>query len=48
MSDLFHEEIPLEFIQKVFDTMNNNSQHVYQVLTKRPERLLELHGSLEW
>ena len=48
MSDLFHEEIPLEFIQKVFKVMNDNPQHVFQVLTKRAERLLELHKELKW
>ena len=41
MSDLFHEEIPLEFIDQVFQRMATYSQHIYQVLTKRPERLLE-------
>jgi len=35
MSDLFHPENPLEFIQKVFDVMNNTPQHTYQVLTKK-------------
>ena len=48
MSDLFHKEIPLEFIQKVFKVMNDNPQHVFQVLTKRAERLLELHTELKW
>lgn len=48
MSDLFHKEIPLEFIQKVFKVMNDNPQHVFQVLTKRAERLLELHTKLKW
>jgi protein gp37 len=48
MSDLFHEEISLEFIQKVFKVMNENPQHVFQVLTKRAERLLELHNKLKW
>ena len=33
MSDLFHENIPLEFIQRVFDVMNDNPQHVFQILT---------------
>jgi protein gp37 len=42
MSDLFHKDVPLEFIQKVFNTMNETTQHSYQVLTKRPERALEL------
>ena len=48
MSDLFHKEIPLEFIQKVFKVMNDNPQHVFQVLTKRAKRLLELHKELKW
>ncbi len=48
MSDLFHKDIPLEFIKKVFKVMNNNPQHVFQVLTKRAERLLELHTELKW
>lgn len=48
MSDLFHKEIPLAFIQKVFKVMNENPQHVFQVLTKRSERLLELHTELKW
>lgn len=48
MSDLFHRDIPLDFIKKVFKVMNNNPQHVFQVLTKRAERLLELHTELRW
>lgn len=48
MSDLFHEKIPVSFIQKVFAVMNDNPQHVFQVLTKRSERLLELHKFLKW
>ncbi|MEO8108723.1 MAG: phage Gp37/Gp68 family protein [Ginsengibacter sp.] len=48
MSDLFHPEVPLEFIQKVFEVMNNTPQHTYQVLTKRAERLYELHHKLNW
>ncbi|AZA85951.1 phage Gp37/Gp68 family protein [Chryseobacterium shandongense] len=48
MSDLFHKDIPLEFIKKVFKVMNDNPQHVFQVLTKRAERLLELHTELKW
>lgn len=46
MSDLFHKDIPLEFIQKVFQTMNETPQHSYQVLTKRPERAAELSSYL--
>ncbi|GAB1352195.1 MAG TPA: phage Gp37/Gp68 family protein [Candidatus Rifleibacterium sp.] len=48
MSDLFHEAVPLEFIQKVFATMNACPQHVFQVLTKRSTRLAELANSLVW
>lgn len=48
MSDLFHPEIPLEFIKKVFQVMNDNPQHTFQVLTKRAERLFEVHEELEW
>ena len=48
MSDLFHEDISLEFIKKVFQVMNENPQHVFQVLTKRAERLYKLHKELKW
>lgn len=48
MSDLFHKDVPLEFIQKVFKTMNENPQHTFQVLTKRAERLLQLDVKLKW
>lgn len=48
MSDLFHEKIPLEFIKKVFKVMNDNPQHVFQVLTKRAERLYALNKELKW
>lgn len=48
MSDLFHEAIPLEFIQKVFDVMNQADWHTFQVLTKRAERLSELSSELTW
>jgi protein gp37 len=48
MSDLFHPEVPFSFIAKVFAVMNNNPQHTFQVLTKRAERLFELHSSLRW
>lgn len=41
MSDLFHPSVPVEFIQKVFAVMNDNPQHVFQVLTKRADLLLE-------
>ena len=37
MSDLFHEKIPVEFIKDVFKVMNDNPQHIFQLLTKRAE-----------
>lgn len=48
MSDLFHKDIPLDFIKEVFRVMNENPHHVFQVLTKRAERLFEVHESLKW
>lgn len=48
MSDLFHEEIPFDFIKKVFNVMNDNPQHIFQVLTKRAEKLLEYNSELNW
>jgi protein gp37 len=41
MSDLFHEEMPLDYVTKCFDVMKKAPQHVYQVLTKRPDRMQE-------
>jgi protein gp37 len=48
MSDLFHENVPLSFIQKVFKVMNENRQHVFQVLTKRADVLLRYSPKLNW
>jgi protein gp37 len=48
MSDLFHEDVPIEFIRKVFATMSMAKQHVFQVLTKRSSRLASLAGELKW
>lgn len=48
MSDLFHENIPFEFIKKVFDVMNDNEQHIFQVLTKRSELLMKYNNQLKW
>lgn len=48
MSDLFHEEVPLSFIQQVFDVMGRACWHTFQVLTKRSERLLKLSPLLQW
>lgn len=48
MSDLFHEAVPLPFIRRVFAVMEECPQHVFQVLTKRPERACELQNDLPW
>lgn len=48
MSDLFHDDIPLAYIQRVFNTMRDCPHHTFQVLTKRSERLAELARSLPW
>ena len=48
MSDLFHEEVPLEFIQRVFNTMARSPQHTFQILTKRSQRLREVANFLPW
>ena len=48
MSDLFHEEVPLDFIQRVFATMRACPQHTFQILTKRSARLLKLSPKLDW
>lgn len=48
MSDLFHEEVPDEFIFRVFEVMEKASWHRFQVLTKRSERLASLSPQLKW
>ena len=48
MSDLFHDEVPVDFILKVFDVMRRASWHQFQVLTKRSQRLMELNDHIEW
>jgi protein gp37 len=48
MSDLFHEDIPPSYIERVFDVMNRAQHHTFQVLTKRADRLLELAPDLPW
>lgn len=48
MSDLFHEEMPLDFLQHIFAVMNGCPQHTFQILTKRHERMLELAPQLRW
>ncbi len=48
MSDLFHTEVPLPYIQRVFEVMNRANWHQYQILTKRSDRLLDLDPLLQW
>jgi protein gp37 len=48
MSDLFHESVPEEFIQRVFDIMVQANWHTFQVLTKRPRRMAALASRLPW
>lgn len=48
MSDLFHHDVPLGFISRVFSVIKETPQHRYQVLTKRSRRLVELKDELEW
>jgi protein gp37 len=48
MSDLFHADVPLEFIKRVFDCMRECRHHTFQILTKRSERLLEISQQLQW
>jgi protein gp37 len=48
MSDLFHEAIPGDFIEQVFDVMRLADWHIFQVLTKRHERLSALTDQLDW
>ncbi len=48
MSDLFHEQIPDAFIGEVFASMQEADWHTFQILTKRPDRLIELADSLPW
>ncbi len=48
MSDLFHEGIPFDYIERVFDVMGRAERHTFQILTKRHDRLSELAPLLEW
>jgi protein gp37 len=48
MSDLFHPDVPLDFIHRVFDVMREANWHTFQILTKRSERLAELAKKLQW
>lgn len=48
MGDLFHSEIPFEFLLKVFEEMGANPRHTYQILTKQERRLIDLAPQLPW
>lgn len=48
MSDLFHEDVPVEYIQDVFQVMSETERHTYQILTKRAERLAAVSDNLPW
>jgi len=48
MSDLFHKDIPVEYIQKVFKVMNDCPQHQFQILTKRADRVAKIAKHLSW
>ena len=46
MSDLFHEEVPFEFVDEVFERMERYNRHTYQILTKRPQQMLDYADSM--
>ena len=48
MSDLFHKDVPEDFILKTFDVMAKANWHIFQVLTKRSERLVEMNATIDW
>ena len=48
MSDLFHERVPLDFMRRVFEVMDQAERHTFQILTKRHHRLVELAPYLPW
>lgn len=48
MGDLFHQSVPIEFIQEVFAVMRSATSHTFQILTKRSDRLIELDNKLDW
>lgn len=48
MSDLFHPDVPIDFIHRVFEVMSETPQHTYQVLTKRSKRLAAVGKKLDW
>ena len=48
MSDLFHEDVPENFIFRVFDVMSRANWHCFQILTKRSERMMDISSNLPW
>ncbi len=48
MSDLFHKDVPVDFVQRVFDVMRRADWHIFQILTKRADRLEELSPEIDW
>jgi protein gp37 len=48
MSDLFHEQVPLDFLQRVVATINATPWHTYQILTKRAERMVQMSADISW
>ena len=48
MADIFHKDVPIEYIQRIFEVMRSCPQHVFQVLTKRSKRMVRVSGQLPW
>jgi protein gp37 len=48
MTDLFHEDIPFDYLLRIFETMQKADWHIFQILTKREDRLAELYKHLPW
>ena len=48
MSDLFHKDVPLDYLKKIFEVMNNCTQHLFQLLTKRADKMLALANEFKW
>jgi protein gp37 len=48
MSDLFHDDVPVDYIRQVFDVMRRAHWHRFQILTKRSERLANLDPHIDW
>src|SRR5690606_22024024 len=48
MSDLFHADVPLDYIGRVFSVMERANWHIFQILTKRSERMLALNEQISW